>query len=109
MSRTVAALTALVLVAACATVEVGHEFDLAGFGKRAQRGITTQAEVRAWLGAPAGIGESVEASGERYEQWTYYHGKGRFPRMTEARFGMLQIKFDDRGVVRAYNWSGDGK
>ena len=30
-------------------------------------------------------------------------------RMTEARFGLLQVKFDDRGVVRAYNWSGEAK
>jgi hypothetical protein len=97
----------LLLLSACASVEVGREFDLKAFDSRVQRGVTTRAEVRGWLGAPAGIGTSVEATGERHEQWTYYHGEGRFPRMSGAEFKMLQIKFDERGVVRAYNWSGD--
>ena len=109
MPRALIALSMLLLLSACATVEVGREFDLAGFGKKVQRGVTTQSEVRTWLGAPASIGESVEPSGERYQQWTYYHGEGRLPRMSEPRFGMLQVKFDERGVVRAYNWSGEGK
>jgi len=26
--------------------------------------------------------------------------------MADARFDVLQVKFDERGVVRAYNWSG---
>jgi hypothetical protein len=97
----------LLLLSACATVEVGREFDLKAFDARVQRGVTTQADVRAWLGAPAGLGTSVESTGERHEQWTYYHGEGRFPGLKRAAFKMLQIKFDARGVVRAYNWSGD--
>lgn len=97
----------LLLLSACATVEVGREFDLAAFDAKARRGITTRAEVRTWLGAPAGVGMSVESGGERYEQWTYYHGEGRFPGIRDARVRILQIKFDQRGVVRAYNWSGD--
>lgn len=93
----------------CTTLEVGRDFDLSAFGKKVQRGVTTQSEVRAWLGAPTSVGESVESSGERYEQWTYYHGEGRFPRMSNAHFDMLQVKFDERGVVRAYNWLGEAK
>ena len=98
---------ALLLLSACASVEVGRPFDLAGFESNVQRGVTTQGEVRAWLGAPAGVGMSVESTGERLEQWTYYHGEGRFPSMADARFKMLQIKFGQRGVVHAYNWSGE--
>jgi hypothetical protein len=64
--------------------------------------------VRKWLGAPAGVGVSVESTGERHEQWNYYYGKGRFPTMADARLDVLQIKFDQQGVVRAYNWSGEG-
>jgi hypothetical protein len=52
---------------------------------------------------------SVESTGERYEQWTYYHGKGRLPGMADARVSILQIKFDPRGVLRAYNWSGEAR
>jgi len=103
------ALGLLLVLSACATVEVGREFDLAAFDRKVQRGVTTQTEVRAWLGAPASVGVSVEPSGERYQQWTYYHGEGRFPRMAGARLDLLQVKFDARGVVRAYNWSGESR
>lgn len=106
MLRAVLMGSTLLLAAGCASVEVGQPFDLGSFDKKVQQGVTTQDEVRAWLGAPAGTGTSVESSGERYAQWTYYHGKGRLPRITDPRFEMLQIKFDERGVVRAYNWSG---
>jgi hypothetical protein len=95
------------LLSACATVEVGRDFDLAAFEAQARQGVTTQAEVRAWLGAPPGVGMSVESSGERYEQWTYYYARGRLPGMADAQLSILQIKFDPRGVVRAYNWSGE--
>ena len=107
MHPTKFAIPMLLVLCACATVEVGREFDLSAFGAKAQHGVTTRAEVRTWLGAPAGVGMSVEGGGERYEQWTYYHGEGRFPGMRDARVRILQIKFDQRGVVRAYNWSGD--
>jgi hypothetical protein len=96
----------LPLLSACATVEVGREFDLKAFDAKVQRGVTTRAEVRAWLGAPSGTGTSVESTGDRHEQWTYYHGEGRFPGMKGTEFKMLQVKFDQRGVVRAYNWTG---
>jgi hypothetical protein len=109
MPRAVLAAFLVTLTAGCTTLEVGHKFDLAAFEKRVQRGATTQAEVQSWLGAPASTGESIEASGERYRQWTYYHGLGRLTRMSEARFDILQVKFDERGLVRAYNWSGEAK
>jgi hypothetical protein len=97
------------LLSACATARVGRDFDLSAFDSRVQQGVTTQAEVRAWLGMPTGIGTSVDTSGQRYEEWTFYYGEGRFPDMTDARLKILQIKFDQRGVVRAYNWSGERK
>jgi type II secretory pathway component PulK len=105
--RAVAWLAPLVLLSACATVEVGRELDLAAFEAKARQGVTTQDEVRAWLGAPPAVGMSVESSGERYEQWTYYHAKGRLPALADAQVSILQVKFDPRGVIRAYNWSGE--
>lgn len=83
-----------------------REFDPAAFDAKVQRGVTTQADVRGWLGAPNGVGVSVDASGERYEEWNYYHGTVRIPGSEESRVTLLQIKFDKNGVVRAYNWSG---
>jgi hypothetical protein len=100
---------AAIALSACASVELGRDFDLAAFDAKVARGVTTQTEVRSWLGAPVGVGAAVESSGERLQQWTYYRGEGRFPGMKDAQFKMLQIKFDERGVVRSYNWSGEGK
>jgi hypothetical protein len=100
----------LFLLSACGTtVQVGQDFDLAAFEGKVQRGVTTQADVRNWLGAPTGVGVAVETSGERYDEWTYYYGQGQLPTMMEARVKILQIKFDQQGIVRAYHWSGERK
>jgi hypothetical protein len=100
--------TPLVFVlSACSTVHFGQDFDLLTFESRVQRGVTTKTDVTAWLGPPSSTGQSVETSGERYEEWTYYQGEGRLPSMADARLKILQIKFDQEGVVRGYNWSGE--
>jgi hypothetical protein len=99
----------LLAISACASVQIGRDFDLAAFESRVQRGVTTQTDVRAWLGAPSSVGVAVESSGGRYEEWAYYHGAGNLPDMGNARVKILQIKFDQRGLVQAYNWSGEPK
>lgn len=101
------AVVSLVLLAGCSTVQVGHDYKLSTFQAKVERGVTTQAQVREWLGAPAGTGVAVETDGTRYEQWTYYFGHGRLPDLSDARFKLLQIRFDQHGIVRAYNWSGE--
>jgi outer membrane protein assembly factor BamE (lipoprotein component of BamABCDE complex) len=108
-TKLLVALMPALLLSACATARMGRDFDLSAFDSKVQQGVTTQAEVRAWLGEPTGIGTSVDTGGQRYEEWTFYYGEGRFPDMTDARLKILQIKFDQRGVVRAYNWSGERK
>ncbi len=97
---------ALAGLVGCSTVTVGNAFDLKTFESKVQRGTTTQAQVRGWLGAPTGTGIHVDTGGERYDEWTYYYGKGALPDMVNAEFRILQIKFDKNGVVRGYNWSG---
>jgi len=99
----------LLLLSACSTVQVGRNFDLSAFQARVQRGVTTRDEVRAWLGAPTGVGTAVEVSGDHYEEWTYYSGAGELPDMKDAQMKMLQIKFDQSGIVRAYSWTSDKK
>lgn len=96
-------------LSACSTVQVGRNFDLHAFESKVQRGATSQAQVRGWLGEPAGVGEAVDTSGERFEEWTYYYGTGQLPDMGDARLTILQIKFDRKGLVRGYNWSGESK
>lgn len=92
-------------LAACSAVQVGQDFDLRAFEARIERGVSTQSQVRAWLGAPAGVGVNVDTGGERFEEWTYYSASGRLPDMAGAKVKMLQIKFDKQGIVRGYSWS----
>jgi hypothetical protein len=106
MRHLMATVAAALVLSACGTIQVGRDFDLASFNGRVQRGVTTQAEVRSWLGAPESTGLSVETSGERYEQWNYFHGSGALQEPGAGKLKLLQIKFDAQGVVRGYNWSG---
>jgi len=104
--RTMIAGIALAALAGCGSVQIGSGFDLRAFESRVQHGVTTQVQVRAWLGAPKSTGVAMEANGERFEEWTYYYGQGQLSDMGNAEFKMLQVKFDRNGVVRAYSWSG---
>ena len=97
----------LLLVSACTTVQVGRDFDMSSFSTKVKHGVTTQAEVRGWLGTPTGVGTTVDTSGERYEEWNYYYGTVRLPGAKDSHVKVLQIKFDGRGVVRGYTWSGE--
>jgi hypothetical protein len=106
MVRMKLAIPLVLLISACTTVKVGEEFDISTFTAKVQRGVTTQSDVKGWLGAPAGTGVSVETSGDRYDEWIYYHGAVKVPGSKDSRVRVLQIKFDRNGVVRGYNWSG---
>ncbi len=103
--RTVSILLIVLSLAACSTVQVGQNFDLHAFETKIERGVSTQSQIRAWLGAPTGTGVNVDTGGARFDEWTYYYGSGRLPDMAGAKVKMLQIKFDKQGVVRGYNWS----
>ncbi len=101
----IAAVSIIFILAACSTVQVGQDFDLRIFETKIERGVSTQNQVRAWLGAPTGMGVSVNTDGERFEEWIYYSASGRLPDFADAKMKILQIKFDKQGIVRGYNWS----
>lgn len=103
------ALMAVLLTAltACATIEMGRNFDLQAFSSRVERGKTTEAQVQQWLGSPNSTGIVIETNGDKYRQWTYFFGKGKLNRMKEAKLKILQIKFDRQGIVRGYNYSSE--
>ena len=103
--RTAAIPIIALLLAACSTVQVGRDFDVRSLEMKIERGITTQNQVRAWLGAPTGSGVSVDTGGERFDEWTYYFASGKLPGMSNAKVKILQVKFDKQGIVRGYNWS----
>jgi outer membrane protein assembly factor BamE (lipoprotein component of BamABCDE complex) len=105
LSRRVVLFLTVFLLAACGSFQVGRDFDAHAFEAKIERGVSTQSQVRAWLGAPTGTGINVDTGGERFDEWTYYFAAGKLPDMSGARVKMLQIKFDKQGVVRGYNWS----
>ncbi len=93
------------LLAACTTFQVGHDFDVGIFATKIQPGVTTQADVRSWLGDPSGVGVSVESDGQHLDQWNYYYAEGDMSNMAKTKMKILQVKFDKQGKVRSYNWS----
>lgn len=93
------------LLSACGTFQVGRDFDVGVYSAKIEQGATTQAQVRSWLGEPAGVGISLEPDGERLDQWSYYYAEGQMQDMSTAKMKLLQIKFDKQGKVRSYNWS----
>jgi len=95
------------ILSACANVRFGQDFDLRVFETRVQHGVTTRAEVRDWLGEPKSTGISVDTNGRRFEEWTYLYGQGRIHAMQNASFKILQIKFDQQGLVQGYEFSAD--
>jgi len=95
------------LLAACGTAQIGRDFDIKSFESRVERGATTKAQVRAWLGAPTNTGVAVSETGERSDEWTYVFGRGSLPRMSDTLFKYLQVRFDTEAKVRSYSWSGE--
>lgn len=100
-------LVSALVLSACASIQLGRDFDLRVFETRVQHGVTTRAQVRDWLGEPKSTGVSVDTNGRRFEEWTYLYGQGRLHAMKNASFKILQIKFDQEGLVQGYEFSAD--
>jgi len=104
-SRNAVILLAVLLLSACGTVKMGRDFDVGVFTAKIEQGVTTQSQVRSWLGEPTSVGVSLDFDGERYDEWAYYFAEGEMADMSTAKVKILQIKFDRQGKVRGYNWS----
>ena len=105
MFKTSAAIALAALVAGCASVQVGKNFDPVAFQSSVKRGETTQADVHRLLGSPVSTGQIVDTNGETFTRWMYYYGKGKPPRFDDVQFKMLEIKFDGEKIVQGFNWS----
>jgi len=103
--RISAVLLSILLLSACASVKVGRDFDVGVFAAKLEQGVTTQEQVRTWIGEPTSVGVSLASDGERFDEWDYYYAEGELPDMSAAKVKILQIKFDKQGKVRNYNWS----
>lgn len=87
-------------------VQVGRDVDANAFESHIHAGTSRQADVESWLGTPHGRGVNVEAAGHRPQKWTYYYfGQGRLPTMDNAHLKLLEVQFDQDGLVQAYNWT----
>ena len=95
----------VVSLTACGTVQVGNAFDLQKFTNNAKHGVTTESEVRAWLGKPSSTGVAVNSAGVQTEKWTYYYGSGEISSMEQAHLKYLELEFGKDGRLVAYNWS----
>jgi outer membrane protein assembly factor BamE (lipoprotein component of BamABCDE complex) len=100
-----AILLSVVLLSACGSVKVGRDFDVGVFAAKLEQGVTTKDTVRSWLGEPTSVGVSLVSDGTRYDEWDYYYAEGDLPDLSTAKVKILQIKFDNQGKVRSYNWS----
>lgn len=92
------------LLVGCTTVQFGRDFEIARFDSTVQIGATDQTDVRALLGAPVSTGITTEG-GERLVEWIYYYGDGKLSKLSEAKFKLLQVRFDTSGKVKSFNWS----
>lgn len=104
-SRWVMGVLAAMLLSACSTVMMGRDFELSAFAAKVERGVTTQAQVRAWLGEPTSMGFNMGSDGERLEEWAYFYGSGELSGGGPVRVKVLQVKFDKQDKVHSYNWS----
>jgi outer membrane protein assembly factor BamE (lipoprotein component of BamABCDE complex) len=104
-SRISVILFAFLLFSACAPVKVGRDFDVGVFAAKLEQGVTTQEQVRSWIGEPTSVGVSLASDGERFDEWDYYYAEGEMADMSTAKVKILQVKFDKQGKVRSYNWS----
>jgi hypothetical protein len=104
-SRIAVVFLSMLLLSACGSVKVGRDFDVGVFAAKIEQGVTSQEQIRTWLGEPTSVGVSVAADGERLDEWSYYFAEGELSDMSTAKVKILQIKFDKLGKVRSYNWS----
>ena len=97
----------LLLLSGCASFQVGSDFKLTQFASSVEQGVTTQAQVKEWLGNPQSTGVVVERDGQKLTRWMYYYSKGTLSNMNNARMKTLEVQFDQNGIVRAYDWVGE--
>lgn len=95
----------LTLLSGCSSVQVGRDFDVQLFNSMVKSGKTTKTQVHQWIGSPSSTGMHVAKDGEISEEWLYFYGAGKLPKMEDTRIKILQIRFSENGVINSYNWS----
>lgn len=99
-------LFSLVTLISCSSIQIGKNFELQTFSNNAVLGKTNKEQVLKWLGEAMSVGVAQKANGERLDEWAYFYGTGNLPDMKNAKLKTLQIRFDKKGILRSYNWTG---
>lgn len=89
----------------CSSIQVGRDFDVQLFSSMVKAGVTTKTQVHGWLGTPNSTGVSLDKAGKQSEEWMYFYGTGALSKMESAKLKILQVRFDQSGVINSYNWS----
>lgn len=99
----------ILLLTGCGFIQIGRDFDVKAFERIAKVGETSKSQVRAVLGAPKSSGVSINREGERLVEWVYFHATGKMSEMDDAGLKILQVRFQQNGKLRSYNWSNSDK
>lgn len=95
----------LLSLSACSSLQVGRDFDINSFIQSVKPGVTSKMEIENRLGQPMSSGISVDKNGVASEEWMYFYGTGNLPKMDKTKIKILQIRYDQNGKIRTYNWS----
>ena len=99
----------VLLLTGCGSIQIGRDFDVKAFENMAKVGETSKAQVREVLGAPKSSGISIKRDGERLVEWVYFYATGKMSEMEGAGLKILQVRFEQSGKLRSYNWSNSDK
>ena len=99
----------VLLLSGCGSIQIGRDFDVKAFAHMAKVGETSKAQVRKVLGAPKSSGISINRDGERLVEWVYFYATGKMSEMDDAGLKILQVRFEQSGKLRSYNWSNSDK
>ena len=99
----------VLLLTGCGSIQIGRDFDVKAFANMAKVGDTSKAQVREILGAPKSSGISINPDGERLVEWVYFYATGKMSKMDDAGLKILQVRFENSGKLRSYNWSNSDK
>ena len=95
----------VMLLAGCGSIQLGRDFNTQDFESIAKVGETTKTQVLNKLGNPKNTGVSLNRNGERLLEWVYFYASGKLTETDDAKLKILQIRFDQNGIIRNYNWS----
>lgn len=99
----------VLVLTGCGSIQIGRDFDVKAFEQMAKVGETSKTQVREILGAPKSSGISLNSDGERLVEWVYFYATGKMSAMDDAGLKILQVRFQQNGKLRSYNWSNSDK